>query len=230
MRAASLHNGCVTGSGDSVVRRIRATGVKGCSTVDLVAVGFSRREEDAAHAQTMARRLLARFSSIQALGEAGVTDIGDLSGLEAFEVLRVQALLELGRRIGGAGKGPVTSISSAEDVFALLEHLRFEKREHFYAILLDSKNGVLRSHSVHIGTVSMSIVGPREVFREAVREGAASLVVAHNHPSGDPTPSPEDVEVTKRLAEIGTLLDIPLLDHVIIGERRWTSLKERGVI
>ncbi len=204
--------------------------MRGASAVDLVSVGFSRREDDAVHGEAMSRRLLSRFTGIQALGDAAAIDLGEVTGLEGFEVLRAQALMELGRRIGGAGRGPVKSITSAADIFELLEHLRYEKREHFYAVLLDSKNSVLRSHAVHIGTVSMSIVGPREVFREAIREGAAALIVAHNHPSGDPTPSPEDLEVTKRLAEIGAMLDIPLLDHVIIGERRWVSLKDRGVI
>ena len=178
----------------------------------------------------MSRRMLARFTGIQALGDASAVDIAEMTGLEGFEVLRCQALVELGRRIGGAGKGPVTEITCAEDVFHLLEHLRHEKREHFYAIMLDSKNGVIRSHPVHIGTVNMSIVGPREVFREAIRDGAASLIVAHNHPSGDPTPSPEDIDVTARLVEVGAMLDIPLLDHVIIGQTRWTSLKEKGVL
>ncbi len=213
-----------------VIHRVRSLGVRGSSPIDLIAVGFSRREEDIDPAEDMARRMLARFSGIQGLGEASATDICDLTGLEGFEVVRSQALLELGRRIGGAGKGPVSSITSAGDVVELLEFLKDEKREHFYAVLLNSKNGVIRTHQVHIGTVNMSIVGPREVFREAIREGAASIIVAHNHPSGDPTPSPEDIDVTTKLSEIGAMLDIPLLDHVIIGERRWVSLKEKGVL
>ncbi len=220
----------MSAQGDNLVQRVRAIGVRGASPVDLVAVGFSRREEDAANGEEMGRKLLSRFNGIQALGDLSVTDIGEMSGLEGYEVLRSLALMELGRRIGGAGKGPIEAITGPADVFELLKHLSREKQEHFYAILLDSKSGVLRTHQVHIGTVNMSIVGPREVFREAIREGAASLIVAHNHPSGDPTPSPEDIDVTVRLADIGAMLDIPLLDHVVIGERKWVSLKEKGVI
>jgi len=124
----------------------------------------------------------------------------------------------------------VTQIDSPEDVFVLLDHLRHEKREHFVAILMDSKNGVQRVAPIHIGTLTMSLVGPREVYREAIKEGASSIIVAHNHPSGDPTPSPEDVQVTKKLIEVGEMLDIPVLDHVIIGYRNFVSMKEKRLI
>lgn len=224
------HNVAVSAEVRDLVQRVRSLGVRGSSPIDLVAVGFSRREEDAVEGENLGRNILARYSGIQAFGDASAEEIGNLSGLEPFEVLRVQALIELGRRIGGAGKGPVTIISGASDVVQLLDFLQGEKREHFYAVLLNSKNGVIRIHQVHIGTVNMSIVGPREVFREAIREGAASLIVAHNHPSGDPTPSPEDIDVTQKLADIGAMLDIPILDHVIVGERRWVSLKEKGIL
>src|SRR5262249_42746108 len=110
------------------------------------------------------------------------------------------------------------------------DFLTVEKREHFYAILLDSANHVMRKALIHIGTLTMSIVGPREIFREAVREGASSIIVAHNHPSGDPTPSPEDIESTKQLVQVGKLLDIPVLDHVIIGHEGYRSLSEMGLM
>jgi DNA repair protein RadC len=89
---------------------------------------------------------------------------------------------------------------------------------------------VVSTVTVHIGTVNMSVVGPREVFREAVRENAAALVVAHNHPSGDPSPSPEDIAVTRKLVEVGEILDIPLLDHVIVGDEHYYSMREKGLL
>lgn len=178
----------------------------------------------------MARNLLGHYQSIRSLGQASPDHIRDVAGLEAFEVLRCLSLIELGRRIGGAGKGPVASIESSEDVAELLDHLRMEKREHFVCILLDSKNGVMRQVSFHIGTLTASLVGPREVFREAIRDGASAIIVAHNHPSGDPSPSPEDIDVTRKLVQVGKMLDIPVLDHVIIGERRHVSLQEKGFI
>jgi DNA repair protein RadC len=108
--------------------------------------------------------------------------------------------------------------------------LREEKREHFVALLLDTKNGVLRTKTVSIGDLSSSIVTPREVFKEAIRHSAASLIVAHNHPSGDPTPSPDDAAVTRRLQEAGELLGIELLDHIVLGDQRFVSLKEKGMM
>jgi len=177
-----------------------------------------------------ARALLTRFGSVRALGELSHADLAAAGGMDDFESLRAQALLELGRRVGGAGKGLLEEITCARDVMDLLDTLRFEKREHFVAVLLDSKAVVLRVVTIHIGTLNMSLVGPREIFREAIREGASSVIVAHNHPSGDPTPSPEDIEVTGQLVEVGRMLDIPVLDHVIIGERTYVSLSERGII
>lgn len=212
------------------VERVRSQGVRASSSTDLVSIGFSRREEDANASDLMARRFLTKFGNIHDLCDVSAYDLLELSGLEGFEAMRAQALLELGRRAGAAVKEQVREITGPDDVVALLDHLRFEKKEHFVAILLDSKNQVMRWADVHVGTVNMSIVGPREVFREAIREGAASVILAHNHPSGDPTPSPEDIDVTRHLSEVGKMLDIPVLDHIVIGGRRAVSLRERGLV
>jgi DNA repair protein RadC len=212
------------------VQRVLSAGIRAASVVDLLAIGLSRRDSDVAATEGDARRILQRFGSLRALGEASRADLEATTALEGFEVLRTQALIELGRRSASAGKGPNESLDSPEDVALLLDYLRFEKKEHFVAVLLDAKNVVMRVASIHIGTLTMSVVGAREVFREAIRDGASSMVVAHNHPSGDPTPSPEDHEVTRRLVEIGYLLDIPVVDHVIIGERKSFSFASHGLI
>lgn len=214
---------------ENPVDRLKTSGPRSASIIDLLAVGFSRTEKDAAEGELMARSILKRFSNIAALSDLSTDDLREITGVEGFESVRSQALLEIGRRIGGASKGPVTEIEDADDVYSLLSYLRDEKKEHFVAVLLDSKNGVQRVAPIHIGTLTMSVVGPREVFREAIREGASSIIVAHNHPSGDPTPSPEDIAVTLRLAEIGDMLDIPVLDHVVLGYRNFVSLKERNL-
>jgi DNA repair protein RadC len=111
-------------------------------------------------------------------------------------------------------------------------HLQFlaEKREHFLAVLLDTKNRVLRTETISIGTLDSSLVHPREVYRVVVREGAACWIAVHNHPSGDPTPSPEDIAITKRLKDAGELLGVPLIDHLILGDGNYTSLRERGYL
>jgi len=209
---------------------MRSVGPKSTSIIDLLAVGYARREEDARTGEDTARKILAKYGSIARIADQSADDVKAMTGLEGFEILRSQALVELGRRISAAGKGPVTEIDGPEDVFSLLDHLRHEKQEHFVAVLLDSKNGVQRVAPIHVGTLTMSLVGPREVFREAIRDGASAIIAAHNHPSGDPTPSPEDIEVTKKLVEIGQMLDIPVLDHVIVGYRTFVSMKEKKLI
>lgn len=209
-----------------LLKRVRDAGVRAASIIDLLAVGLARRETDVEDAEAVGRQMLQRFGSIGGISEAGLADFAAVSGLDGFEVMRAQALLEIGRRCGKASRGPATTIDSPEDAFELLEYLRGEKREHFVAILLDAKNHVLRVAVIHIGTLTASIVGPREIFREAIRDGASSIIVGHNHPSGDPTPSPEDIEVTRKLFEVGEMLDIPVLDHIIVGERYAISLRE----
>ncbi len=213
-----------------ILARVQKSGVAAASLMDLVAVGFSRRAEDANQADEMAKSLLRRFSAIQGLQSASAMDLRDLTGLEAFEVIRAQALMEIGRRISNAGKGEVKFVNRPQDVAALLSYLNQEKREHFVAVLLDAQGGLIRIATIHVGTLTSSIVGPREVFREAIRDGASSVIVAHNHPSGNPEPSPEDIHVTNLLVEVGKMLDISVDDHVIIGDPGFVSLRQRGVI
>lgn len=214
----------------TIVTRVRASGVKAASIPDLLALGFSRREDDVDGAEIASRRMLERFGSLRGLSQAAGSDLAAMTGLEHFEVLHAQALMEIGRRSHLAGKGDLAKIESADDAMIHLDWLRYEMKEHFVAILLDAKAHIMRTATVHVGTLTMSIVGLREVFREAIREGASSVIVAHNHPSGDPEPSPEDIAITKELVQAGKLLDIPVLDHVIIGERRAVSLRQRGYV
>jgi DNA repair protein RadC len=149
-------------------------------------------------------------------------------GLSARASRRLAAAFELGRRVQCASRPARARLASAEDVFALLgAELRGVERETFHVLLLDGKHALKRCEVVSVGSLTSSIVHPREVFRAAVREAAAAIVCAHNHPSGDPEPSAEDVDVTRRLASAGKLVGIPLLDHVVIGDGRYVSLRER---
>lgn len=212
----------------SAAERLRNVGCNAASPFDLLAVALARREEDVSEEQ--ARAILRKKGTIRRMGEISPQELRDEAGLEPFEALRFQAAVEIGRRIGGAGKGDAYAIDSHEDIAELLSHLKHEKKEHFCAVFLDAKNMVIRTATIHIGTQTSSVVAPADVFREALREGAVSLVVAHNHPSGDPTPSAEDIIVTDRLVELGRLLNLPVLDHVVIGERKSVSFRERGLI
>lgn len=211
------------------LERIQREGLKQATNVDLLAVVLAREPRDVPSCERDALRLAERFKGGRIL-EIGPADLRENTGLEAFEVTQRLAAMELGRRGQAFGRGETVAFGNCEAVY---EHFRFlerEKQEKFCAAYLDSKNQPISTVTVHVGTVNMSIVGPREVFREAVRENAAALVVAHNHPSGDPSPSPEDIAVTKRLVEVGRLLDIPLLDHVIIGQGRYFSMQKEGLL
>jgi len=182
----------------------------------------------------VARRLVDRYQSLRKLGDAAPAELSEMTGLDPFEVLRVQTLLELGRRLQLAGPGPQVEVVTADDVVgeivSRLGKLRDAKKEHFYAVLLDSKGKIMRLAEIHVGTLNQSLVGAREVFREAIREGASSIIVAHNHPSGDPEPSPEDMDITRSLRDLGEQLDIPLMDHIILGEgkKSFVSLRRRS--
>ena len=210
--------------------RVQLTGPSAASLTDLVSVGFSRREEDVEENEAAAIKLVKKYGKVQRFRDLAAHDINESFGLEGFENLKCLSLIELGRRTAGSARGQIEYIETPEDAFELLHEYRLQKKEFFLAILLDAKNAVMRVAEVHIGTLTMSLVGPREVFREAIRDGASSVIVAHNHPSGDPTPSPEDHAVTRRLKEIGELLDIPVLDHLVIGDRYAVSVNTGGKI
>lgn len=214
---------------DNPLDRFRALGANAASPTDLIALGLSRRVDDTNPNEPIARELLRRLENVRALTELSPADLAEL-GLDLFEASRFLALLELGRRAEKAGKGEVVAIEGPEDVFRICSDLRHQKKEYFVALLLDTQNGVMRRATIHVGTLTASLVGAREVFREAVRDGASSIIVAHNHPSGDPQPSPEDVQVTRQLLLAGDVLDIPVLDHVVIGDREFRSLKRMGLM
>jgi len=192
-------------------------------------MGISRCEDDLESAISIARKLLHRVGGIRGVPQIPPDFLAE-SGVKGFQAAQFYSLIELGRRVADAGIGEREAIEKPEDVAKLFADLRDERREHFCVLLLDAKNRVLRRHTVHIGTITSSMVGVREFFREAVREGAVSVIAVHNHPSGDPKPSPEDIEITRVLVEAGKLLEIPLLDHIIVGEPGFSSLHRLGYI
>lgn len=156
-----------------------------------------------------------------------VSKVGGLSQKKAEILL---AALELGKRV--YTEEPVVGkiIRSPEDAASVFDYMKHQTQEHFVVAFLNTKNVVIGMKTVFKGSLNASIVHPREVFREALQRSAASIIVSHAHPSGDPTPSREDIEVTKRLSEVGKLVGIDLLDHIIVGFNRFTSLKEKGYL
>ncbi|MGM0874428.1 MAG: RadC family protein [Bacillota bacterium] len=179
----------------------------------------------------ISQKLLKHFEGIRMLKDASVEEITTISGIGNAKAVQILAALELGRRINRLTYDDRYVIRSPQDgANYVMEEMRFLSQEHFVCLYLNTKNQVLHKQTVFIGSLNASIVHPREVFKEAFKRSAASLICIHNHPSGDPTPSREDIEVTKRLTECGKVLGIELLDHLIIGEQKYVSLKEKGYV
>ncbi|RSL32272.1 JAB domain-containing protein [Salibacterium salarium] len=179
----------------------------------------------------LSQRVLYDFDGLHLLKEATVEELQKIKGIGQAKALELRAALELGRRIYTYQEGEKYVIRSPEDVSSyVMEDMRFLTQEHFVILCLNTKNQVIHRQTLFIGSLNSSIVHPRELFKEALRRSAASVICLHNHPSGDPAPSNEDIEVTKRLIECGHLLGIEVLDHIIIGDRKFSSLKEKGYI
>ena len=191
--------------------------------VALIIGNGSRR----GNALSIANALLAAHGGLHGLTRCAVDDLVRIAGIGRARSAQIMAALELGRRTLALRPGARFQIRRPEDAAAYLMP-RFGSRgvEQFGIVLLDTKHRVMRTAVLAIGTLNSSIVTPREVFREAAIGGATAIVIFHNHPSGDPTPSPDDVALTRRLVAAGTLIGIDVVDHLILGDARYWSIKE----
>jgi DNA repair protein RadC len=181
-------------------------------------------------ALSLATRLISRYGGLPGLARASFTELRAEKGLGPAKTAQLKAALELGRRMLLSAPEDRFVVRSPADVAQLLmAEMSHLEQEHFRVLYLDTRNRLLGSETVYVGSLNASHIRVSEVFREAVKRNCASIIVAHNHPSGDPTPSPEDVEVTRQLVAAGNLLDIEVLDHLIIGQQRFVSLRERGL-
>lgn len=178
----------------------------------------------------LAQRLLTCYGGLAGLAAASVEELAAIKGMGPVKAIEVKAALEIGKRLLVAAPHERPMVKSPADAanLLLLDMAPLEQ-EHLRTVIMDSKNHVLKVHTVYIGSLNAAQVRVGELFREAIRLNAAALIVAHNHPSGDPTPSPEDVHVTRQIVEAGKLLNVDVLDHLVIGQQRWVSLKERGL-
>ena len=175
------------------------------------------------------RRLLARFGA-DGLARASMEELCQVPGCGPARAVAVRAAVELGRRSTAGPHHAARHVRSPGDAVALLgPEMRGLEQEHLRVIMLNTRHKVLGVHEVYKGSLHASLVRAAEVFREPIRRNCRAILVAHNHPSGDPAPSAEDVRVTRRLVEAGRILDVELLDHVVIGDGGWVSLRERGL-
>lgn len=209
--------------------RLATHGPEALSDAELVALVL-RTGERGASALVVASRTLASHGGLRALAGAARGQLAAERGIGPAKTASLLAAFELARRLAAQRLRPGLALGSPAAVAAAFHpRLRDAPHERFVAVLLDGRHRVLRDVVVSQGTLTASLVHPREVFRPALREAAAALILVHNHPSGDPSPSREDVDVTRRLARAGRLLGIEVLDHVIVAEQGFTSLRERGV-
>ncbi|GAK09279.1 DNA repair protein RadC [Geomicrobium sp. JCM 19038] len=210
--------------------RLLLEGADKLSNVELLAILLrtGSRQESVIE---LSQRILTAFGGLLPLKEATLEELQAIKGIGRVKAIEIRAVLELGKRIHTTSDKSRAIISSPNDAVDLvMEDLRFLKQEHFVAIYLNTKNQVIHKQTLFIGSLNSSIVHPREVFKEAIRRSAASVIALHNHPSGDPEPSEEDKAVTRRLFECGQLLGIEFLDHIVIGDHKYVSLRELEVI
>jgi DNA repair protein RadC len=194
------------------------------AVAELVALCLGGPEEAASREASI---LCERFE-LPDLARATPRHLHASGDLPRARAIRLAAAFALGRRVAAAGRRPRTSLRSPARVHELMAtELRGLAQETFHVLLLDGKHRLRRRERVSAGTLTSSLVHPREVFGPAIRENAAALIVVHNHPSGDPEPSAEDLAVTRRLAQAGRILGVPLLDHVVVGDEGYVSIRER---
>lgn len=209
--------------------KLLAAGEASLSESELLAIIMGMGTKNL-NALDLARSLLASHGGLRHLKEASLEELIAHRGIGPAKGASIKAALELGRRIALTTweKMPIKSPDDVKNM--VMEEMRYYDREHFRVLYLDRKGGLISMEDVSIGGLHSSQVHPREVFKTAVKRSAASLILVHNHPSGDPTPSREDIEITRRLISAGQLMGIEVLDHIVIGEKHYTSLKSRNLI
>ncbi len=209
--------------------RLAALGAEALRDAELLAILFRTGTRELG-AVALAEQTMQQFGALHRLGLASLEELQQINGLGRVKAIEIKAALELGKRMATYARRPARRISSSRDVADLLAtELRLYETEHFVCIELTAKNDVIKSYDVSRGSLDATGALPRDVFRQAIRDGAGAVIVAHNHPSGDPEPSEADIVITKRLAAAADLLGMRLLDHVVIGDGRHVSLKDRGL-
>jgi DNA repair protein RadC len=207
------------------VNRLREVGPTSVSTTELLACLLQTPD-----ALQQAQELLARFDGLPGLVNAPETEITQVDGIGPAQAARIKAALEFGRRLLLHRDSERLQIRSPADVAQMLmAEMSYLEQEHFRVLMLDTRNRLIDTITLYIGSLNSSHIRIAEVFREPIRRNAAAIIVAHNHPSGDSSPSPEDVQVTHQIFAAGQQLDIELLDHLVIGHQRFVSLRERGL-
>ncbi|SFT71547.1 DNA repair protein RadC [Selenomonas sp. GACV-9] len=212
--------------------RLLHAGAASLSNADLLAVLLrsGTREQSVLR---IAEEVLARYKErgLEAIVHMPAAELTAINGVGSAKAATVLAAVELGRRLAMAPAARIVAVHGPDDAahFAM-PRFQFEQREHFAVMLLDTKNHILGMPDISVGSLQAAVVHPREVFRAAIDYAAAAMILFHNHPSGDPNPSREDIAVTQRLVKAGKIMDIPVLDHIILGRQQFLSFKDKGLL
>jgi len=209
--------------------RLARHGASVLSNAELLAILLrtGTKEESAI---SLAHRILVQEQGLRYLADSNVEQLSSINGIGKAKAAQIKAAIELGKRLAAFEPGADKPLKCPQDVAGLLmEEMRYLKKEHMKLVLLNVKCNLISVEEISVGSLNASIVHPREVFNPAIRKSSASIIMVHNHPSGDPAPSSEDISITARIAEAGKLIGIELVDHIIIGDGKYISMKEKGL-
>jgi DNA repair protein RadC len=205
--------------------RLEKQGANALTHAELLAI-LLRVGKKGANAVQIGQRLLDIFGGLAGLHRATVVELCQVNGIGKAKAVQIKAAIELGRRISSLTPEDRPAISSPEDVADQVQYKMMGlEQEELWVLLLDSRNRLLKTEQLYRGSLNASSVRPAEVYKAGIRHNAAALIIAHNHPSGDPAPSPEDINLTRMLIEAGQLLELPILDHIVVGTNRVVSIK-----
>ncbi len=193
--------------------KLKLEGVSRLDDRDLLAIIIGNGSQRA-DVMSISNNIVKKYDTC-ALKVASITELKKIRGVGEITAMKIKAAMELGSR---NKKRINITIKNSKDVHKVCEDMKLLEQEHFVILILDTKNKLIKRHLISIGTLNLTVIHPREIFKEAIRESANSIILVHNHPSGDPTPSEADIDITGKLIKAGELLDIKILDHVIIGE------------
>ena len=209
--------------------RLARHGASVLSNAELLAILLrtGTKEESAI---SLAHRILVQEQGLRYLADSNVEQLSSINGIGKAKAAQIKAAIELGKRLAAFEPGADKPLKCPQDVAGLLmEEMRYLKKEHMKLVLLNVKCNLISVEEISVGSLNASIVHPREVFNPAIRKSSASIIMVHNHPSGDPSPSSEDISITARIAEAGKLIGIELVDHIIIEDGKYISMKEKGL-
>ena len=210
--------------------RLQRFGPEALSAQELLALVIGRGVPKKS-VMSIAQELLAKFGNIKAISQASIEELSQIKGIGLAKAAQIKACFELGRREELEPELKDFDIKNPEAVVkAIRSSIKEKAKEHFKLILLNPRNKIIGISTISIGTLNASLVHPREVFKDAITHSAASVILAHNHPSGDPEPSEDDIKITKKLVESGKILGIEVLDHIIIAKNGFKSLASEGLI